>query len=90
MANIKQQKKRNLTNEKKRLLNASYKSSVKTAIKAVEAAVASKNLEEAVKAFNFASTKLDKGVSKGVFHKNFVARNKSRLATLVNTLKEVK
>ena len=30
MANIKQQKKRNLTNEKQRLLNASFKSSLKT------------------------------------------------------------
>ena len=37
MANIKQQVKRNKTNEKKRLKNASFKSSVKTAVKAVEA-----------------------------------------------------
>ncbi|MBU1093989.1 MAG: 30S ribosomal protein S20, partial [Firmicutes bacterium] len=34
MANIKQQIKRNKTNEKRRLSNASFKSSVKTAIKA--------------------------------------------------------
>lgn len=90
MANIKQQKKRNLTNEKKRLLNASYKSSVKTAIKAVEDAVAAKDLEAAVKAYNVASMKLDKGITKGIFHKNYVARNKSRLSTLVNSLKEAK
>ena len=31
MANIKQQKKRDLTNNKKRLLNASFNSSLKTA-----------------------------------------------------------
>ena len=46
MANIKQQAKRNLTNEKKRLINAAFKSSVKTALKGVEVAVENKDLEE--------------------------------------------
>ena len=45
MANIKQQMKRNLTNEKRRLQNASFKSSLKTALKAVDAAVANKDVE---------------------------------------------
>ena len=49
MANIKQQIKRNKTNEKRRLSNASFKSSVKTAIKAVELAVAAKDKEKAKK-----------------------------------------
>ena len=35
MANIKQQVKRNLTNEKRRLQNASFKSSLKTAMKKI-------------------------------------------------------
>ena len=39
MANIKQQKKRDITNNKKRLLNNSFASSLKTAVKAFEAAV---------------------------------------------------
>lgn len=86
MANIKQQKKRNITNEKNRVKNASFKSSVKTAIKKVEAAVASKNKEEANRNLVFAYKKLDKGLAKGIYHKNFVARNKSRLALLVNSL----
>ncbi|MGD9605565.1 MAG: 30S ribosomal protein S20 [Bacilli bacterium] len=86
MANIKSQAKRNLTNEKKRLQNASFKSSLKTAIKNVEIAVQSKNLEEATKAYQLASAKLDKSIVKGLSHKNFVARNKSRLSKLVNTL----
>ena len=86
MANIKQQKKRNITNEKNRLKNASFKSSVKTAVKKVELAVEQKNKEEAVNAYNLACKKLDKALAKGIFHKNFVARNKSRLALLVNTL----
>ena len=36
MANIKQQKKRDITNNKKRLLNNSFASSLKTAVKALK------------------------------------------------------
>ena len=86
MANIKQQAKRNLTNEIRRLINAAFKSSVKTALKGVEAAVANKDLEKAQEAFKLASKKLDKALAKGIYHKNFVSRNKSRLAKLINSL----
>ncbi len=86
MANIKQQVKRIKTSEKKRLANASFKSSVKTAIKAVEKAVSEGNKEQAITAYNYAAKKLDKGLARGLFHKNLVARNKSRLSLLVNTL----
>ncbi|MBU1141755.1 MAG: 30S ribosomal protein S20, partial [Firmicutes bacterium] len=61
MANIKQQIKRNKTNEKRRLNNASFKSSVKTAVKAVELAVATKDKEKATVTLSFAHKKLDKG-----------------------------
>ncbi|MGI6781870.1 MAG: 30S ribosomal protein S20 [Acholeplasmataceae bacterium] len=86
MANIKQQIKRNKTNEKRRLHNASFKSSVKTAYKQVETLVADGNREQALEALNFAYKKLDKALAKGIYHKNFVARKKSHLAQLVNTL----
>ena len=86
MANIKQQKKRNLTNEKQRLVNASFKSSLKTAIKNVEKFVEAKDTEKAQEALVLASRKLDKAVSKGFLHKNNAARHKSRLQKLVNTL----
>lgn len=86
MANIKQQIKRNLTNEKRRERNASFKSSMKTAMKNVEKAVAVKNVEEAKTALVFADKKIDKAVSKGILHKNNAARHKSRLHLLVNTL----
>lgn len=87
MANIKQQKKRIKTNEKARLVNAAYKSSLKTALKNVEVAVEAKDLDAAVEANNVASKKLDKAISKGLVHKNYVARQKSRLSKLVNTLR---
>ena len=86
MANIKQQAKRNLTNEKKRLQNASFKSSLRSAIKKVEEAIAKKNLEDAKAAYNVASAKLDKALAKCIFHKNFVSRNKSRLSLLINQI----
>ena len=86
MANIKQQVKRNLTNEKKRLQNASFKSSLRTAIKNVLIAVEKKDVEAAKAACAFACKKLDKAVAKGFLHKNNAARHKSRLQKLVNSL----
>ena len=86
MANIKQQIKRNKTNEKRRLRNASFKSSVKTSIKAVERAVADNDKNLALETLSFAHKKLDKGLAKGIYHQNYVARNKSRLAQIVNSL----
>lgn len=86
MANIKQQIKRNKTNEKRRLRNASFKSSVKTSIKAVEHAVRDNEKDKAVQLLSLAHMKLDKGQAKGIFHKNFVARHKSSLTKQVNSL----
>ncbi len=86
VANIKQQIKRNKTNEKRRLNNASFKSSVKTALKSVDQAILANDKEKAVVALSFAHKKLDKGLAKGIYHQNFVARHKSSLASKVNAL----
>ena len=86
MANIKGQMKRNLQNEKRRLANAAFRSGLKSAIKDVETAVENNDKENAVIALSFASKKLDKSISKGISQKNYVARQKSRLAKLVNGL----
>jgi small subunit ribosomal protein S20 len=87
MANIKQQVKRIRTNEAARQANMAFKSSLKTAMKAVYAAVAAKDVEKATLALSVAYKKLDKAQAKGIVHKNYVARHKSDLATAVNTLK---
>ena len=86
MANIKSQKKRIITNEKARQRNASYKSSMRTAYKAVVAAVNAKDVELAKKLLPVAFKKIDRSVSKGIQHKNTAARQKSHLANLVNSL----
>ena len=86
MANMKQQIKRYKNDNKKRLINNSYKSALKTAIKNVRAAVEAGDKEAAVAAYNVAASKLDASVSKGIHHKNYASRQKSKLAKLVNSI----
>ena len=84
MPQIQSQKKRVLTNNKRHLAVASQKSALKTAIKAVLAAVDANDKDAAVAAYAVASSKLDKAVAKGIHHKNYASRQKSRLSKLVN------
>lgn len=87
MPNIKSQIKRLRQAEKRRLRNKSIKSEVKTYIKKFEAAVQAGNIEEAEKAFSLVQKKIDKAVSKGVFHKNTGSRKVSKLARKLAALK---
>jgi len=86
MANIKSSKKSILTSEKKRSANAAFKTSLKTAMKNVELAVANGDKAAAALALAFAYKKLDKSVSKNIHKANFASREKSRLSTRVNAL----
>ena len=82
MANIKSQKKRNITNEKARVANKAVRSELKTRTKAAVAAAGTDGATDALKA---AVKKLDKAATKGVIHKNAAARRKSRLMKRVNS-----
>ncbi|MDR1540882.1 MAG: 30S ribosomal protein S20 [Clostridiales bacterium] len=84
MANIKSAKKRIKVIEKKTLRNKMIKSSTKTAIKKVIAAVGSGQKDAADAAYKKAASSIDKAATKGVFHRNTAARKKSRLAKMVN------
>ncbi len=86
MANIKSTKKRIKTNEKARLRNKSYKSSMRTAIKKLEQAIIDKDKDKALELYNEAGKKLDKAVTKGLAHKNYAARNKSKLMKKINNM----
>ena len=79
MANIKSAKKRILVAQTKTERNKSIRSSVKTAIKKVEAAVAANDKEAA-------TSVISKAESKGVYHKNNASRKVARLAKLVNSI----
>ena len=81
MANIKSQKKRNLTNAKRHERNKSVKAEVKTRTKRVEATLGTDDNAEAVRA---AVKRIDTAASKGIIHKNTAARKKSRLMKKVN------
>ena len=84
MANIKSAIKRVKINNKRRAHNASIKTEMRSAIKNVEKLVKSNDIESAKKAVVVATKKLDKAARKGLIHKNAAARQKSRLAKLVN------
>lgn len=86
MANIKSQKKRNLTNEKARQRNKAIKSELKTAIKKVEAAVEAGEGAVAREAALAANRLLDIAASKGVIHKKQAANRKSGVAKLANSV----
>ena len=82
MANIKSAKKRILVDRRNAERNKAIKSSVKTAIKKVDAAVAAKDKTALVAAIS----EIDKAASKGVFHKKTASRKISRLTLAVNKI----
>ena len=86
MANIKSAKKRVRTSAVRAERNKSVKSAVKTDIKKVEAAVAAKDQAAAQEALTAATKAIEMAGSKGIYHKNNVARKVSRLTKLVNTI----
>ncbi|BBY04796.1 30S ribosomal protein S20 [Mycobacterium noviomagense] len=86
MANIKQQAKRNRTNERRRLRNKSVKSSVRTAIRRFREAAEAGEKDKAAELLVATGRKLDKAASKGVIHKNQAANKKSALARAYNKI----
>ncbi len=81
MANIKSQKKRNLTNEKARIRNKGVRSELKTRLKSARVALGT---DAASDTGATAQKRLDTAVTKGVIHKNQAARRTSRLMKAAN------
>jgi small subunit ribosomal protein S20 len=86
LANIKSQKKRNITNEKARLANKAVRSELKTLAKKADEAVESGDRAAAEAAMLEASRRYDKAVSSGVIPKNRAANHKSRMARRVDAM----
>lgn len=86
MPNMKNAKKAVRKNPKRNELNNNFKASMNTAIKNVEKAVTANDKEKANANLKIAIKRIDKAASKGIVHKNYVARNKSRLTKKVNAL----
>ncbi len=86
MANIKSAKKRILVNRTKTERNKAIKSGVKTAIKKVNTAIETKDVEGAKAALSEAVVTIDKAATKGVYHKKNASRKVSRLTLAVNKM----
>jgi small subunit ribosomal protein S20 len=86
MANTRSALKRMRQSEKRRARNAAARSTVRTAVKAARAALASGSAEQARATLVDTTRALDKAVTKGVLAKNAAARRKSRLARQVNAV----
>lgn len=86
MANIKSAKKRILVNRTKAERNKSVRSSVKTAMKKVLAAVEGGDKAAAEAELKAATKAIEMAASKGIYHKNNAARKVSRLSKAVNQM----
>jgi small subunit ribosomal protein S20 len=88
LANTKQAKKRIRQAEKHRRHNVGMRSMLRTYIKKVTAAIATKDQNAALASLQEATPVIDRMVSKGIIHKNKAARHKSRLSAHIKNLAE--
>ncbi|QDU10627.1 30S ribosomal protein S20 [Gimesia aquarii] len=70
--------------EVRRLRNRSSRSELRSAIKNARIAIAGDDSQNAIKALQAATKKIDQAAAKGIIHKNAAARTKSRLAKSAN------
>jgi small subunit ribosomal protein S20 len=83
-------KKRVRQDVKRRAINRSRKSQVKTQIKKFEAAVAGTDVKAATEQFRLLVKRLDQTASTNSMHKKTAARKKSRLAKRLNAMAAAK
>lgn len=86
MANTRSAKKRIRQTERQTQVNIARKSRIRTFVKKVETAIASGDKTTAEEALKAARPEIDRGVTKGVLHRNTAARKVSRLNKRVKTL----
>ena len=86
MANTAQSKKRARQSEARYAVNKARRSRIRTFLRKVEEALASGDQAGAATALHAVQPELDRGVTKGVLHKNTVARKMSRLTHRLKTL----
>ena len=84
MPNHKSAEKRVRQNEKRRVINRSHRSKVRTYIKRLREALDSGKGEDVQTVLPEVISVIDKSVQKGVMHKNAAARYKSRLTVRAN------
>lgn len=79
--------KRQLQNEKRRLINRSFRSRVLTAVRQFEAAVGQKEEADSLKKkLSLVYSLMDKGVKKGIYKCNKANRTKARMNARLTTV----
>ncbi len=86
MPNHKSAEKRVRQNEKRRAINRSNRTRVRTQIKKLRSALSASNAALSQELLNPTVSIIDKAVNKGILHKNTAARYKSRLVSHVGEL----
>ena len=86
MANTAQSKKRARQADARYAVNKARRSRIRTYLRKVEEAIASGDQTAAAEALKNAQPELARGITKGVLHKNTVARKMSRLSSRVKAL----
>ncbi len=86
MANIASSRKRARQAEVRNAHNASLRSKLRTAIKAVRKAVAAGDKAAATKVYAESTSVIDSIADKNIIHKNAAARHKSRLSSAVKSM----
>jgi small subunit ribosomal protein S20 len=86
MANTASARKRIRQNERRAERNTARRSRMRTAIKKVEAAIAGGDKDTALAALRAAQPELQRASTKGVVHKNTIARKISRLSARVKAI----
>ncbi len=86
MANHVSAKKRVRRNERRVDINKARRSRIRTFVKKVEESILLKDVKAANEALKQAQPELQKGVAKGVLHRNTVARKLSRLSARIKAI----
>jgi small subunit ribosomal protein S20 len=82
-ANNKQAMKRIKISERNRVANAAWRSRVRTWTRKTNEAVEAGDVETARECARVATSTIDRATRRGIYHKNWAARNKSRLSKMV-------
>ncbi|GGC24001.1 30S ribosomal protein S20 [Novosphingobium marinum] len=86
MANTPQARKRIRRNERRADINGNRISRIRTFVKRVESAIEGGDKAAATDALRAAQPELDRGVAKGVLHRNAASRKLSRLTKRISAL----
>ncbi|MBT4770669.1 MAG: 30S ribosomal protein S20 [Rhodospirillaceae bacterium] len=86
MANIRSAKKRTRKSERQTLVNRTRRTHIRSLVKSVETAIEGGDKKIAEAAMKAAEPEMDRGVSRGIMHRNTVSRKISRLSARIKVL----